>query len=228
MSPELYIFGSAVRGEASADSDIDVLVIPAPGQTRDDFPPNWSVYRSETLKRYFAGGRLFAWHLYLEARNVYCATGTPLLQSLGPPMPYRTAREDIDQLEALLKDACRELARGSASLVYELGLAYTALRDIAMSASWGMLGRPCFSRRAPYLLSTACPLPEGVYKVMMSARHASTRGAPLPDTPESAVQALLEAPLEAWIHSLKASQGRVAPTSQSPKGEEPWRPGVSP
>ncbi len=69
MSHEIYIFGSAVRGEISRTSDIDVLVIPMKGE-RTEYPTSWSVYSPEIIESYFRDGRLFAWHLHLEAKGL--------------------------------------------------------------------------------------------------------------------------------------------------------------
>ena len=155
MNHEIYIFGSTVRGESAIDSDIDVLAIPSDGETASSYPPTWSVYSRDTLADYFAQGRLFAWHLYLESRVVFSASDRPWLQSIGAPAEYTTAKTDIETLGGLLRRSVSEIKKGTPSLVYEMGLIYTAVRDIAMSASWKLMGKPCFSRRAPYLLPLA-------------------------------------------------------------------------
>ena len=125
----------------------------------------------------FSQGRLFAWHLYLEAKSIFSQNETPFLYTLGAPAEYSTMEKDIDDLEQLLQEAISELKNGTKSVVYELGIIYTAIRDIAMSASWSYLGRPCFSIDAPYKLPNPCPLKNSVYKTAMLARHSSTRGA---------------------------------------------------
>lgn len=179
MNHEIYVFGSATRGEISPSSDLDVLVIrdgPAPGM----YPPSWSVYSRATVESYYSAGRLFAWHLHLEATRVYPRSGSGFLSDLGEPAPYGTMADDLADLEHLLAESVHELKDGSPSQVYELGLAYTAIRDIAMSASWALLGKPSFSRYAPYKIPIPCPLPPAIYHTAMSARYASTRGLPLP------------------------------------------------
>jgi predicted nucleotidyltransferase len=203
MSHELYIFGSICRGEISPTSDVDVLVVPFVDD-RSCFPSNWSIYTPELLREYYSQGRLFAWHLHLEARNIFTSNDRPYLSVLGEPAPYSTMRRDINDLEELLQESVNELRNGTKSEVYELGIAYTAIRDIAMSASWAMLGVPCFSSDAPYRLPNPPPLQIGTYRQAMLARHSSTRGAEIPVELEMAVKEIVNAPFGRWINSLRA------------------------
>ena len=202
MSHDIYVFGSLVRGEVRRTSDCDVLVIPVEGAHRDAYPASWSVYRRPTMKRYFDDGRLFAWHLHLEARCVYSAGPENWLQIIGPPAPYRTAKEDVDSLTEILATSLCELRDGSNSEIYELGICYTALRDIAMSASWRLMGRPSFSRDAPFMLPDPVPLSRDAYAQAMDARHYSTRGGAAPDAVGETVKAMLDAPLIVWARTI--------------------------
>lgn len=204
MIHDLYIFGSAARGEVSPSSDIDVLVIPL-GDTQSEYPPAWSVYSPVVIKSYFESGRLFAWHLYLEAKCIHSASPTPYLSVLGPPAPYSTAGEDIDDLELMLRDSLLEIQSRTMNLIYELGIAYTAIRDIAMAASWAILDRPCFSRDAPFLLPIRCPISQEAYKGAMLARHSSTRGSDHNINAEDIAEALLAAPLISWVRDIRSS-----------------------
>lgn len=205
MSHDLYIFGSAVRGEVSATSDIDVLVIPFE-TSHANYPSSWSVYSPQTIESYYRAGRLFAWHLHLEAKCIHSAVTEPFLSRLGPPAQYNSENRDIQDLQELLFQALSEIRRGSDSQIYELGLAYTAIRDIAMVASWRLLERPCFSRSAPYLLPVRCPLPVEVYEVAMLARHASTRGMSHDEDFLAASEILIAAPLAKWIDDIRSKQ----------------------
>lgn len=204
MSHELYVFGSLARGEVSPSSDVDILAIPG-ADNRRDFPRTWSVYSKETIESYFRAGRLFAWHLHLEAVRVYPLQGSSFLTGLGSPNSYTTARADIIELEALLEGALRELRCGTDSVIYELGIGYTAIRDIAMAASWRMLGKPSFSRNAPYLLPVNCPLPLKSFHTAMLARHASTRGTAEPQGLSEAVASFQHLPLLEWAASIRRS-----------------------
>lgn len=205
MNYELYVFGSVARGEVSPTSDIDILVLPFTSD-RSLFPTDWSIYSPELVREYFRKGRLFAWHLHLEARCIFTPNETSFLDALGAPAPYSTMAQDIDELEELLREAIDEIKSGTNSLVYELGIAYTAIRDIAMSASWALLGAPCFSRRAPYELPVPCPLPFMAYEDAMLARHSSTRGVEISIDLERTAQEVVRAPWRQWVESLREAQ----------------------
>lgn len=198
MTHEIYAFGSVARGDVSPTSDVDILIVDeAPLKSR--FPREWSIYSKAIIAKYFEEGRLFAWHLHFEAVLLYPRSSAGFLAELGRPSPYTTATDDIADLRALLHSSIAELKRGSQSQVYELGLIYTALRDIAMSASWHLLGKPSFSRYAPYEITPICPLPRQAYETAMKARHASTRGSPTPADYDAAVNTVLASPLLAWL-----------------------------
>lgn len=203
MNHELYVFGSICRGEISPTSDVDVLVVPF-SDDRSCYPSNWSIYTPQLLREYYSQGRLFAWHLHLEARNIFTSNDRPYLSMLGEPSLYSTMRSDIDDLEELLQESLNELRNGTKSEVYELGIAYTAIRDIAMSASWSILGAPCFSSDAPYRLPNPPPLQIGTYKQSMLARHSSTRGVEMSLDIDKAVKDIVNAPFGHWINSLRA------------------------
>lgn len=202
MNHDLYIFGSAVRGEVSSSSDIDILVIPL-GNPRGDYPRDWSVYSPEIIQSYFHAGRLFAWHLHLEAKCIHSADPMPYLSTLGAPAPYSSVGKDIDELEGMLRESLLEIQRQTNNLIYELGIAYTAIRDIAMAASWTLMERPCFSRNAPYILPRPCPLPTEAYRGAMLARHSSTRGSDHEIEYGRIAKALLTAPLLPWVRDIR-------------------------
>lgn len=204
MIHDLYIFGSATRGEVSPTSDIDVLVVPL-GNGQLEFPAGWSVYSPEVIQSYFESGRLFAWHLHLEAKCIHSANPTPYLSSLGAPAPYSSAGEDIDDLEGLLRESLHEIQSRTTNLIYELGIAYTAIRDIAMAASWALLARPCFSRDAPFLLPSPCPISRKAYTGAMLARHSSTRGSDDNVQTEDIAKELLAAPILSWVRDIRSA-----------------------
>jgi len=204
MIHDLYIFGSAARGEVSPTSDIDVLVIPL-GDGRPEYPDAWSVYSPAIIQSYFQSGRLFAWHLHLEAKCIHSANPTPFLSSLGTPAPYSSAGEDIDDLEGLLRDSLGEIRSQTTNLIYELGITYTAIRDIAMAASWALLERPCFSRNAPFLLPCPCPISREAYRGAMLARHSSTRGSDHDIEIEDIAKELLAPPILSWVRDIRST-----------------------
>lgn len=204
MTHEIYVFGSVCRGDPTPTSDIDVLVVPF-DTSRVQYPRNWSVYSPAVLSEYFKSGRLFAWHLHLEARCVYSPHSAPFLPSLGPPAPYSTVNRDLDDLEALLCEALDSLDSGTVNIVFELGIVYTAIRDLAMSASWSLMGRPCFSTDAPFRLPLVPPLPREVYYQCMVARHASTRGARLCFDPKITVSSFSSSSVRTWVALLRGA-----------------------
>lgn len=203
MTHEIYIFGSMTRGEVSPSSDVDVLVIQE-NPDQNLFPPSWSVYSKKTIEMYFSTGRLFAWHLHIDAVRVYPRSGSGFLAELGEPAPYSSVAEDLSDLRLLLQNSVLELQNGSPSSIYELGLAYTAIRDIAMAASWEMLSKPSFSRYAPYELPMRCPLPLAVYETAMRARHASTRGSPEPREYDFAANYMKAVPILEWVELVRS------------------------
>jgi len=205
MNHEIYVFGSICRGEACPTSDVDVLVLPF-NDDRSNIPTGWSIYAPELVREYFTQGRLFAWHLHLEAKCIFSPHETPFLNALGSPAPYSTMSKDIDELEKLLRETIHELESGTRNVVYELGIAYTAIRDLAMSASWTLLGAPCFSSDAPYQLPEPCPLEFSTYKQAMLARHSSTRGAEIGTDLDQAVNEIIHAPFGQWIESLRGRE----------------------
>lgn len=205
MNHEIYVFGSICRGDLCPTSDVDVLVLPFTDD-RSNFPTSWSIYTPELIREYFSQGRLFAWHLYLEAKCVYSSHKIPFLSALGTPEPYSTMIKDIDELEQLLQEAIYELKNGTKSVVYELGIAYTAIRDIAMSASWALLGAPCFSSDAPYQLPKPCPLEFATYNQAKLARHSSTRGTEIETALDQAVDEIIRAPFGQWIETLRGEK----------------------
>lgn len=204
MTHDLYIFGSAVRGEVTSSSDIDVLAIPF-DKAYAEYPKSWSVYSQETISSYFRLGRLFAWHLHLEAKCIYSSGCIPYISSLGKPAVYSSAREDINDLDLMLRQALQEIADDTDSLIYELGIAYTAIRDIAMAASWSLMNKPCFSRNSPYLLPIPCPLNQEAYHGAMIARHKSTRGIQNEIDAELVAKELLASPLTNWVIKIRNS-----------------------
>lgn len=201
MKQEIYIFGSAVRGEVSPTSDTDVLVI-QDKPTPEAFPNSWSVYSKRTIEDYYQEGRLFAWHLHLEAVEIFPREGRNFLNRLGPPSVYMKIAEDFEDLRLLLQDSLSELAAGSESPIFELGIAYTAIRDMAMAASWHLLPKPTFGRYAPYELPVYCPIPREVYDIAMLARHASTRGFAEPTEYDAAIDYFRAPAVLEWVKLL--------------------------
>lgn len=204
MSADIYIFGSAVRGEVKCNSDIDVLVIMNESCKRSDYPDSWSVYPKTTIKKYFDEGRLFAWHLYLDAKCVFCNGSTSFLQDLGKPSEFISFDEDFSSLKILIFSSLAELRNNTQSEIFELGIIYTALRDIAMVSSIKLLNRPCFSRYSPYQLPLIFPISNELYESMIAARLNSTRGTGFSENPVELSNKLLSSRINEWIEELES------------------------
>ncbi|MCG2580128.1 MAG: hypothetical protein KA296_04540 [Marinobacter sp.] len=173
---DIYAFGSIVSGDFDDGSDTDILVIEAPC---DDnlYPTDWSVYTRERINELYRRGTLFSWHIHLEATPLYSASGRGYLESLGPPAPYTQAKNEIAALKSLAEVALSELAAGTPSSIYELGILGVALRDIGMAASKPLNGNFCFSKKAPYFLKgIELPIKQSDYRHLINCRRATTRG----------------------------------------------------
>jgi hypothetical protein len=210
MKHEIYIFGSVSRGEVSSDSDVDVLVLPFDDFSDNDYPPEWSVYTTDAVRQFHREGRLFSWHLHLEATCIFTPFRRNLLEQLGEPAPYEHDIEDIDALNEMMLTALSELRTGTNSSIFELGIVYTTLRDIATSASWRMLERPCFSRYSPIVVGSGFPLEKQMFDQMMKARHVAVRNGQFEiETLETLKKTVLEADLESWVTNLKQRLSRI-------------------
>jgi hypothetical protein len=202
MSYDLYIFGSAVRGEVEKNSDIDVLVVVDNAQRASMYPVTWSVYTKESIKRYFSEGRLFAWHLYLDAKCIHHGDSKPFIEGLGEPSKFRNLSEDFCSLRDLINCSLNEI-KTTKSEIFEIGLIYTALRDIAMLASTKLHDRPCFSRYSPYKLSIELPIPKDLYELMIEARLTSTRGVEFTGDTNELTKMLASAGIMSWVEELE-------------------------
>ena len=210
---EIYVFGSITSGDVDAGSDVDVLAIVEAEETRA-LPNHWSVYRRERIHQLFARGTLFAWHLHKDARLVFPCDREGLIESLGEPAPYLRAEQEIEMLMHIARDACRELAAGTPSPVYELGLLFVASRDVAMAAAPCMSAEFVFSRFAPYGLQTpSYPLDRSDYEVLMACRRASTRGGAF-ELAADALQRLAgrAEDILAWLYDVKRRVNECKPS----------------
>jgi hypothetical protein len=186
------IFGSYGRGSYDAHSDLDVLVVCRDGAGTQpesivrkivsqefDKIPSISWYGSKKMEYFFTSGDLFAWHLYAES---YPLSGyLPLAEMFGRPGPYLNCLDDISGLHSILLSIPDHVTRSPQNVVYELGLAYVCLRNIAMTASSVLCENPAFGRYSPFELpEIAPPISKTDYAILAKCRHASTRGTEAP------------------------------------------------
>lgn len=189
----IAIFGSFGRGNADAFSDLDVLVLCRDGAgtqpetlvrslVAQEFrqPPSISWYGNAKMTHFFTTGDLFAWHLYRES---FPLVGFPsLVEMFGEPAPYLNCMTDIQGLAEILSTVEEEINSSPQNLVYEMGLAYVCLRNIAMTASSALSERVDFGRFSPFNLpAVEPPISLNDYKLLAQCRHASTRGTSPPE-----------------------------------------------
>lgn len=192
-----FLFGSSARGDADSSSDTDVLLVyeheptilerqRAKELVSEQLGKECSFgeYTSERLSDMFSDGHLFAWHLYLEARALDVAGVSTVHFAFPQPKPYLYAVRDAMNFMGLLRSCVAEVAMKSASLVYEAGLGYVAIRNIGMSLSALALTQPEFDRHVAFkvarVLGTASPCRLEEYDLLVAARHASQRGLDAP------------------------------------------------
>lgn len=203
MKKEIYIFGSSVRGEVESNSDIDVLVIADTKNRHDHFPTEWSVYSHSSIKEFYDSGRLFAWHLHLDSKCIFKESEQSYLESLGKPAEYSNFNSDLESLSELLLTSLNEIDNSTASIIFEAGVAYTAIRDLAMVASTKLHSRPCFSRYSPYALPFTFPIEKSLYELMICARLASTRGKTVSTKDRDQLYKLPTNELRHWLKELE-------------------------
>jgi hypothetical protein len=136
---------------------------------------------------------------------VYSANTINTLNRLGEPAPYTTFKNDISILKDILSESIDELRKGTNSTIFELGIAHTAMRDIAMAASGKLLSKPVFSRYSPYYLPIACPLTKECYEAMLTARHLTTRGIHANINDELVNEQFLAAPITEWVAKIESA-----------------------
>ena len=213
----VYVFGSVARGDRDARSDLDLLAVvaDAEGKVAADevtahVPSNLaqmessiSWYGGRRLGRMFANGELFAWHLHGEAVPLHEAE--PLIAALGRPAPYVDASADVASFEKVLAGIPAQLEASPDNAVYELGLIYVCLRNIAMAASAVLCPRPDFSRYSPFRLEglPGVPLTRAEYDQAMTCRMAGQRGMTPVSVGRSQVVGI-HARLAPWIGALRA------------------------
>jgi hypothetical protein len=188
----ISIFGSYGRGNPDAFSDLDVLVLCDDGAgtqseahvrklVSDQYEkdPSISWYGKKKLAHFFAIGDLFAWHLHRES---FALPGfEPLGKIFGLPAQYLNCLDDIAGLRDILCSIPEQIRLHPQNLIYELGLTYVCMRNIAMTASSVLRDHVDFGRYSPYGLPGVVPsISTNDYGVLARCRHASTRGTPAP------------------------------------------------
>lgn len=214
---EVRLFGSHARGNSGPASDLDILCIV---DTQHEVPMNQavqmterltgtakqdlSIYSRKRIQDMFAKGHLFAWHLFLESRPLWMASEISFVESLGKPSEYSASAQDAFDLADLATEARNSLQMHDCNIIYDLGILYVCLRNIALIASTSLCNTPVFGPLSPLLIEVpelTFPFTENEYKVLIAARHASTRGtAPIQIDQTAALQMALLA--DDWVRSV--------------------------
>jgi hypothetical protein len=172
----IYGYGSICRGEISADSDIDLLVIDGNRLVHLD-PDTYSIYSPERIEELWHEGNPFAWHLSLEARILYSSDGQDYLRNLGDPRRYQNSARDCQNFTDLFHEAYASLINDVGSRIFDLSSIFLSVRNIATCFSLGVMNRPDFSRSsALHLGADSVPISQASYQILERARILCTRG----------------------------------------------------
>jgi hypothetical protein len=151
---EVWLFGSAARGDVDARSDVDVLVAgPIEDATLDelDYPADiLSIvqYSWAELEHMAGYGSLFLQHVRAEGRPV-CADGSSRLWALMTPMSsYKRADSELASFGLVVEDVERSLMTDH-SPAFELSVIATALRHACILGCYA-IGRPTFGRNSAF------------------------------------------------------------------------------
>jgi len=158
----VVLFGSVARGDDDAASDIDVLAIveSRTGRVDNDLvrqylperlrsrQPDISWYGSDRYREMSKAGQLFSWHVFLDGEVLYDPVG--YVRELGQPAPYRNMIEDIDAFISIAEGVVPQIEASEFNAIYEMGVLYVCVRNVAMSGSWILSKRPDFSRNSPF------------------------------------------------------------------------------
>ncbi len=223
----IYLFGSEARGDSDALSDLDILAVVRnnSGKVPEDFiveavpaallrgrDVSISWYGYKRLSKMFVDGDLFAWHLYREATPIFEARY--VFDELGVPEPYLTPLLDIDSFISVLRQTGTQLDVAPGNVVYENGLVYVCVRNVAMSASWVLNDSPDFSRYSPYRLDDArleCPLSRAEYECSLACRMAGQRGGLPPEGIDPHRVAMTATALVDWAEAVRTKvESRLA------------------
>lgn len=185
------VFGSLSRGDNDNNSDLDILVVYQNSINEDtrlelqqhletiflrEISCSW--YSSQKLDQYFNDGHLFAWHLFLQSKQI---SGLPdnYKRIFQKPAEYKLYKEDIRSLIKIMNSITKSIKFSHSSIVYEAGLLYVCCRNIAMAASLFLSDTLQFGRYSPFELNNSkvsFPVGKENYKVLVNSRIASMRG----------------------------------------------------
>jgi hypothetical protein len=172
----IYAFGSVCRGEVERGSDVDLLAAVEGPDGRFD-PSVYSVYTYSRLRRLWAEGNPFAWHLSIESRLLFADDGVDFLRGLGAPAPYTRRSADCEKFYQLFVTAASVLGNRRDTVVFELSTVFLAMRNLASCFSLQPGRAPAFSRRAfSSIGADSLELDDRSCNILEGARILSARG----------------------------------------------------
>jgi hypothetical protein len=203
----IYAFGSICRGEVAVDSDIDLLALVSHHDDRLD-PSKYSIYSYTKMRLMWSKGSPFAWHLALEARQLFASDGCDFLKSLGQPSRYTECSQDCAKFFGVFLEARSSLVESAASRVFDLSSVFLSIRNMATCFALGVLAMPNFSRHSALALHEGFALPISLasYRIFERSRILCTRSQG-PDISEAEVTIALSEfhAIENWMKKLVAS-----------------------
>jgi len=151
---EVWLYGSAARGDSDELSDIDLLVVGEPGEETDlsKIAPadNISVsrYAWDEIDAMVGYGSLFLQHVKQEGRPLM-EQQPPRLRRLLDQLPaYARADQELDSFSLVVTDV-HDAAGGDYSPQFELAVLATAARHAAILGCY-LIGEPHFGRSEPF------------------------------------------------------------------------------
>lgn len=152
--PELWLFGSAARGDTDPLSDIDLLVT---GQLNAavveglSFPKGQVSlvrYEWDELRHMASYGSLFLHHLREEGRPLGQTSKSELAMLLETLPPYQRADRELASFGVVLGDVEHAL-QGDHAPAFELSVISTALRHACILGCYA-IGKPTFGRHTAF------------------------------------------------------------------------------
>lgn len=151
---EVWLFGSAARGDTDSRSDIDVLVAgPLEDESLIGLPYSRDAlsvvqYDWAELEHMAAYGSLFLHHVRLEGKPAQHHRSSRLKELIAALPGYSRADHELDSFVKVLDDVEDSLTADHAP-AFELSVVATALRHACILGCYA-IGRPTFGRNAAF------------------------------------------------------------------------------